>query len=350
MIFRTRKEAPMFRIALVTIAALSVLAATAAAETIYLNEGDTIEGEILDVRPDSVVIALDGTDDAWVEIQKSQISPYGIFVIRKARIDADSREERIALADWAAEAGLCCIAREEYRDIVDRSGENVSEALEEKLDHARNVCAKEKIARARRLLKLGKTEHSGSILKEAIEIASRPELGAEAYDLLKVVEKRQAEEKAAKEARSKREAKEEKLEKIDTWMESVRALTLQADGLRRLGYLESGDLAEAEDDFQSAIAALTKARKVLRRVEKMPLADQRESGIREARNGIRERLSEVYVDLGHNYIVKGNLIKANECMGRALALDPNDPKALALREAIAIATAADDVDGRSSLR
>ncbi|MHC4858556.1 MAG: hypothetical protein ACYTDY_00530 [Planctomycetota bacterium] len=63
--------------------------------------------------------------------------------------------------------------------------------------------------------------------------------------------------------------------------------------------------------------------------------------IRKLDGTLVKRLGATYVDVGHNYVVKGNIVKANHYMGLALAIDPNDPRALALRQAIALATASD---------
>ena len=63
--------------------------------------------------------------------------------------------------------------------------------------------------------------------------------------------------------------------------------------------------------------------------------------IRELDGTLVRRLGTTYVDVGHNFIVKGNLVKANHFMGLALAIDPNDPRALGLRQAIAFASGND---------
>ncbi|MHC4469520.1 MAG: hypothetical protein ACYTDY_06755 [Planctomycetota bacterium] len=147
--------------------------------------------------------------------------------------------------------------------------------------------------------------------------------------------------KERKQAREKRAAAKS-VKTVEDGLKTAKDLQEKGDRMRDLGLRESGSLGRAENDFLAAIDSYRRAKAVLVRVRKLPAAREKEDEIRSLEDSLQSRLLEAYVDVGHNFIVKGNLIQANLYMGLALAIDPNNPKALALRQAIAAATANDN--------
>lgn len=119
------------------------------------------------------------------------------------------------------------------------------------------------------------------------------------------------------------------LKKAEDGILATKDLIEQGERQRRLGLNESENLGKAKD--------------ILKKVGQLPAAaaDAKKADLDALGERLDERRGEVYVDLGHTYVLKGNLLQANKYMGLALATDPNDPNALALRSAITAATSND---------
>lgn len=340
----------MTRTILIALLSIALLAVPAVSETIYLRGGDTLEGEIKNMDADSITLSPKGLEGSRIELRKSQISAYGLYLIRMRRIDPDSWEQHEALGDWAGVQELCCLAREQYEAAVDLFSDDLPDTLGDKLTAARNRCAREKQVRSERLVKEGRLDQAEELLQEARRLVSGTELEKSVAVRIESVREQMKAQEAAQVAAQAREGRNRELLRIDAWLETVGDLRDQAQSMRRLAFLESGDLAEAEDDFLSSIKSLRKARRILDRTGELPEVEQRTEQITAARERIVSLLGEVYSDIGHHFIVKGNLIRANHYMGLALAIDPNDPRALRLRKAIAVSASDDGFGRRSSAR
>jgi tetratricopeptide (TPR) repeat protein len=323
---------------ILTAVLLLVPASGAAAEEVYLEGGDVFDGDVLELNDDAVVMSIEGLPGSRVEIPLDRISDYGLYLLKRERIDPASPEDRIALADWAVDLKMHSIALEEYRAAKRLLGVESTPGLDEKLAAAADACGADRLARARKLMEAGELKDAHRLLESIVEEHPRCPASRSAAKILPGLE----EQIDARRERERRDRREEKaLTELDERLDMVDDLIARGDRMRHLGYLDSGDLADAEDDFLEAIHAYRKASKVLDTVADLPQADARLDEREALGSELGEALIAVYVDVGYNFIVKGNLVRANHYMGRALAIDANDPRALGLRQAIAEATAED---------
>ncbi len=319
-------------------ALLLILVGVAMAETVYLKGGGSLEGRVLDLSEKTLTMTIEGVEGSKVEVPLSRVSDYSLFELKRARLSGDSAADHEKLGDWANERNLLAFAMDEYALAVKISGEAVTAELQKKLDDASSRCGADKLSRAQKLVSAGELVEARSYLRDILKNNPRCPSASTAREQVKVLSGRIDKERRMARERVRAEAAAESFE---DGLKSVRKQIDEGDRLRQVGLFRSGSLGKAEDAFLAAIAVYEQARAVTVRAGKMPAARGREKDLLELSSAIETRLLTVYVDVGHNFIVKGNLIKANHYMGLALAIDPNDPKALALRSSIAAATAND---------
>ncbi len=319
-------------------ALLLILAGGAFAETVYLKGGGSLKGRVLGLTEEVLKMTIDGVEGSKVEIPLSRVSDYSLFELRHARMNQKSAPDREKLGDWADGRGLLAFAMDEYQAALKILGDAATPELRKKFEEASSRCGADKLARARKLVDAGELVEARSFLNDILKNHPRCPAAAAAREQVKVLDERIS--KGRQRAREKARTAAA-VESVEDGLKSARKLIDEGDRLRQVGLFRSGSLGQAEDAFLAAIAAYEQARAMTVRIGKMPAAQDREKDILALNSTIKPRLLTVYVDVGHNFIVKGNLIKANHYMGLALALDPNDPKALALRSSIAAATAND---------
>jgi Tfp pilus assembly protein PilF len=316
-----------------------ILSGSSMAETVYLKSGGSLDGKVLELSEDALVMTLDGLEGSKVEVPLSRVSDYSLYVIKRARIDKSSAADHEKLGDWATGRGLLAFAMDEYGAVVKIAGDAASEELENKLAASSSRCGADKLSRGKKLIAEGDLAGARSFFRDILKNHPTCPAADAARDQVKIIDARIRKER--KEAKDKRTA-EKSVVTVLNGLKTAKDLLEKGDRLRNLGFRESGSLGRAENDFLAAIDAYLRAKALLAEVRKLPAARSKESEFSKMKDTLDRRLLAVYVDVGHNYIVKGNLIKANHYMGLALAIDPNDPKALALRQAIAVATASDN--------
>lgn len=328
----------MIRRTMALAAALVLTAAAAGADEVYLRGGRTLRGEVKEIREKSLVMSVEGIAGSRVEIPLTEISDFGLYELKRARLDPGSAGAHEALGDWSIERGLFAFAMEEYAAAAKLAGDGASAELLKKLEDASARCGRDKLDRGDRLVAEGNRPEAIRYFRNILEEHPTCPAAGAAKERIEILKREiEAERKAAEAAT----AAEEETREVEEVLALVEELEETGDRMRKLGYLDSGSFGRAEDDFLAAIAAYERARDLLDRLEKRPGTAGRQAEVRKARTDLTRRLIDVYVDIGHNYVVKGNLVKANHYMGLALSLDPNDPKALALRQAIAYATGND---------
>ncbi|MHC4469514.1 MAG: hypothetical protein ACYTDY_12290 [Planctomycetota bacterium] len=311
-----------------------LLASSSEAELVYLRGGTVIRGEVVEMRKDTLVMSLEGLEDSRVEIPFSRISDFSLYELKRARIDQASSGDHERLGDWAMQRRLFTFAMEEYSAAVRRAGDEASEQLEKKRDSAATRCAIDKLERGRALVEKGRLKEAREFFLDIVKNHPFCPVAKTADKLVARIE----EQIAAEQRKSEAEAD---LRDVTDGLRLVQHLIKEGDRLRRLGYLDSGNLGKAEDDFLAAIEEFRRALRLLDRVADLP--GTREKFVREkilqVLDGVNRRLVDTYVDVGHNYILKGNLIVASRYMGLALTIDPYSPKALGLRQSISAASA-----------
>ncbi len=319
-------------------ALLLILTGLATAETVYLKGGGSLEGRVLELSDKSLTMTIEGVEGSRVELPLARVSDYSLFELRRARIDGDSAAAHERLGDWANGRGLLAFAMDEYGLAVKISGDDATPELRNKLADSSSLCGADKLARGKKLAAEGELAEARSFFRDILKNHPTCLAAAAAREQVSVLTERiNNERKMARE----RVRTAETAQNVEDGIKAARKLIDEGDRLRQVGLFRSGSLGKAEDAFLAAITAYERARAIIARVAKLPAARGREKDLQASNSMIQARLLTVYVDVGHNFIVKGNLIRANRYMGLALAIDPNDPRALALRSSIAMATAND---------
>jgi tetratricopeptide (TPR) repeat protein len=317
---------------------LLLLAGYAVPDTIYLKGGDALEGTVLEVREDAVIVSLRGLAGSRLEVPRSRISDYGLYEIRRRRIDPASAADHEKLGDWALDRRLFAFAMQEYQTAGELAGEPIPEEILRKLRAASVGCGTDKLERADALSEEGLREEARTLYEDIL--ANHPDCTAaeEAKKRLTALNRRTtAELRAERRARAAEAVRED----VDKEIGTARALLVEGDAHRRSGQLLSGHLGAAEDAFLLAIEAYHRAGNILRELEARPEGTNRKEAFASLEKSRVAKLLEVFIDIGHNFVVKGNLIKANHYVGLSLAIDPNAPKALALRDVIGFAVGSD---------
>jgi tetratricopeptide (TPR) repeat protein len=225
----------------------------------------------------------------------------------------------------------------EFQAALDLAGDS-PEGIRKKLSVASSLCGRDKLERGLALIGEGRLEDARDFFRDVVKNHPRCPAAKEAKGHVseltqRILKNRREEREKAKAGKA--------VASLAEGISDAREHLARGDQLRKLGFSRSGSLGKAEDAFQASIESYGRGRKTLDGLLGLAGIERRIKEIRELDRSLVGRLGAVYVDLGHNYIVKGNLVKANRYMGLALAIDPNDPRALALRQAIGIASGTD---------
>ncbi|MHC4858557.1 MAG: hypothetical protein ACYTDY_00535 [Planctomycetota bacterium] len=151
-----------------TVAVLLLLASVVAADTIYLKRGSTLEGKVLDLEEDAVILTLDGVKGSRVVVPLSQVSDYGVYELRRSRIE-DSVAGHEKLGDWALKKGLFGFAMWEYRAALDLAGDGAEKGLREKLTVASHSCGRDKLERGTALVSEGRLLDARDFFRDIVK-------------------------------------------------------------------------------------------------------------------------------------------------------------------------------------
>ncbi|MHC4469521.1 MAG: hypothetical protein ACYTDY_06750 [Planctomycetota bacterium] len=100
----------MKRIMSATAIGVLLIASGAMAETVYLKGGGSLQGEVLELSEDALVMTIEGLEGSKVEVPLARVSDYSLYVLKRARIDKDSVPDHEKLGDWAMGRGLLAFA------------------------------------------------------------------------------------------------------------------------------------------------------------------------------------------------------------------------------------------------
>ncbi|MHC4473801.1 MAG: hypothetical protein ACYS99_22930, partial [Planctomycetota bacterium] len=199
----------MTRILTAAAAAVLLAAGAASADTIYLKGGASLEGEVLEMGEDALVLTLAGLEGSRVTVPLSRISDYSLYELKRARIDTKSAADREGLGDWALERGLLAFALQEYRAALKIAGDSASAALKAKLAKTSGKCGADVLERAKRLRAEGQLEDAKQLLQYILKSypgCAAAETAKEELPLIKAQI-----EKERKEAREKKAMKNVRL-------------------------------------------------------------------------------------------------------------------------------------------
>jgi len=314
---------------------LLLLGTNAFADTIYLKGGGVMRGEVLSIGEDALLLSLDGLDGATVKLPLSRISDFGLYEIKRARIDENSAEDREELGDWTLSRGMFAFAMDEYKAGIGLLEEDLAVGLRRKFAEASSRCGADKFARGEALISKGKLREARAFFRNIIDEHPTCPAASAARGRITIFD---AEIRLQRELESAAFEKQLTRDGVRDRLKTVNELIDKGDRMRRLGLRDSGSLGRAENAFQAAVNAYEQARKILDDSMNTRAVKTKNQVMRDLHATVLRKLGDAYVDLGHNYVVKGTILRANHYMGLALALDPNNPKAHALRQSISAAS------------
>lgn len=309
----------------------------AVVETVPLRNGAVFRGEIVEYGGTFLVMTPESLPDSRLTIPLEQITDAGRYELRRRRIESRSSAAHETLGDWAAARKLFEAATREYAAALLLRGEERPASLLEKRDDARARCRRQMLEKGSRLVSEGRFREALDFFRDLVRhhpaCPAVPAVRERLEALNGFLSERAAKEEAVEDA-----GEEEPAGRLDELLAAASMARRDGDRKRKEGYLHCGDLARAEDDFLAALASYEKGREILDRGAALPEAADRKEEVSSIRTVVLARLVAVHLDIAHNYVVKGNLVRANRHAGLALAIDPNDPNALDLRAAIAFAS------------
>jgi Tfp pilus assembly protein PilF len=301
-------------------------------EQVVLSSGLVLEAEVLEMQDDALVLRLPEFGNARLVVPLGGVSEYSLYELKRVRLESGSAAAHEALGNWARERELFAFAMSEYAEAIRLAGDDASDALRAKAAESDAQCGKDKLDRANALLEAGETRRARDYLRNllrehptcpAAEVARSKIAKIEAV----IASEAKREREAVREATAAKDVAEAK-RLIETRLE-------RAAVLGELALLNAGSFGRAENYYVAEIEELERAMEIIEDVQTTVSSDESAGrDVAALRSQTVRRLVAAHVALGHNYVVKGNLVRARRQMGLALALDPNDPEALRLRAVI----------------
>ena len=309
-------------------------------ETILLEKGGTVRGEVLSIGTDRLVLGRRiGRGSVKETIPFSRIAPNSLYALLVSAWSPLDRVEHRRIADIAFDRGLFAVARRHYLATAGPGGRLDGE-VEEKLAQCVQRDLEKLLRESRRAMD---AERFNQARSRALLVLRRypKEPGAKAVPAL-LDEITKAYEKARRRAATARRVKRERA----AWR---RGEALLAD-VRR--WLDKALLAESKGlqataRPRSATTYLNGAIKSLRRGEKKAISLHQSSRLPKEMKPDLARLEEQIIDLqvrvrlhlASLYTVRGSYGTALAYVNGALAYDPANEQALAARARIEEAAA-----------
>lgn len=298
----------------------------------------SLDGRVVEVREDTVVIELTGHPGSRVAVQKALVPPDALYEIEEARMDRSDPEAWIILSRFAHDQGLHRRRMEALKHAADLDPTRIPD-IDRELAQCKQHCATEHLGAARALREAGELKRAMRLLSDTAVQDAGCVSAEEARSLLREIQADISAERAGAQAA---QLDRRLLRDQYAGLSDVADLIEQADAALVAGREDLDDLVSATRSFLRAEALLESAKKSLDRTaegrttgkspttEGVPVAAERER----LRLVVRDALVEAHVELGHVYLARGDSDSAYEHAGLAAALDPDDWSVVALRQAI----------------
>ncbi len=309
-------------------------------ETILLEKGGTVRGEVLSIGSDRLILGRKiGRGSIKETIPFSRIAPNSLYSLLVSAWSPLNAVEHRRIADIAFERGLFAVARRHYLATA-KPGGRLDGAVEEKLAECIQRDLEKLLAKSRRAMEAERFTQARSL---AVLVLRRypKEPGAKAVPaLLDEITRKYSESRrrAAAARRLKRERAawkrgEALLAEVRRWLD--KALLAESKGL------------QATARPRSATSYLNGAIKYLRRGEKKAVGLHQSSRLPKDMKPDLARLEEQIIDLNVRvrlhlaslYTVRGSYGTALAYVNGALSYDPANEQALAARARIEEAAA-----------
>ena len=323
-----------------TLAAIGLASAVAivanpiapAQDVLLLKDGRSIQGRVIAEDPDSVTVslALDGPGRAVQVIAYADLHPRTVYRLRLGRPEARTAKGQLDLAELALAQGLFEASRRHFAraGALDTACED---AATDGIARVRRSAAESLLGRARELAAanapLDASKELGRLLQDYPDEAAAEE-GRKLFSTLAPA-REEAERKRVAEATAR--ADEERREAVSP------AAAAHARGVKHvtLGLLATKNHAVAVQHFKDALRACEQGLATLRKLAQERPADTALAGIVASMDTrITAHLVETDLHLASLYLVRQTPREALAWANRALALDPENREALAMRARI----------------
>lgn len=326
--------------ALVLSAATTSLFAQLGNETVLMNDGSIVSGEILTIADSSLVLGRRmGEGSARQVIDFKKIHPEALYGIIHRALSPLEGADHMRIGDVAYGAGLFDAAARHYKNYGKTIGTPTTELMKKILDaetkdvesilaRSRDDLDRELFADARRLALEAMRRYPEHDLTKTI-----PTYLAEITEAAKVAHERDIALLANKKAKAAWEAGEKELAGITRTLAKAKAA--EQDALKATEHFTT-----SRDHLDNALRHLRSSEgelKGMRQSKKMPL------GLRPSLAKLEEetRALEIRIrlHLASLYTLRGSYGTAMNYVNAALAFDPTDAQALAARARIEEASA-----------
>jgi tetratricopeptide (TPR) repeat protein len=298
---------------------------------LFLKSGRVLSLRVVDVQDDKVVVTSREFPDGQATLPFSELSDYTAYELLASRMDQRSPQQHERLGDWAMDRKLYPFAVEQYGAAVDFADGKPSDDLLRKLDDAEHQCGSAALDRGRALMNEGRLAEARStyadIARYEVECPAADEARRRLAEIDASLHEARVRNLDATRAGDRAQALWDRLE-------SATRLRDDGDRMRNQALLDAGSIGQVKVDLQEALDTFNRALRAADTAQARSDSTAHQEEIDQLRSSLRERISDTYVELGHNSIVRGSYVQANEYMGLALATDPGNPRALALRDAI----------------
>ena len=298
-------------------------------DVLQKKDGGIIVGRILRLENDWVEIQVAGEKDAR-RISLKEVNPYSVYKIRLERIDRNSGEARLALAEYCMTNGLYYAAAKEFEE-AGRLDKTLEEKSKKRREEAHNEDARAKFEEAKRLAAERKYDAANQTCQLLVEKYADTPYFDEAKKLIAKIAEDIAKENEAKKKQleDKKEEKEKKVaaakENAEKDLTSKTAELIDEGGKLWLEGLEGEikNITRAERAWKGAEIALLSAH---RNVEILIKSNDLEM-IKRAKDYERQIdsvLVKVYFRLGRMWAVELSYPNALEWLNKAMKVPHDD--------------------------
>jgi tetratricopeptide (TPR) repeat protein len=296
------------------------------ADTIKLADGSQVGGRATAYDAGTKVLSFRADDGRDVSYRLDQLDPRSVYQVTRSKVPKDSGRGQLQLANFARDAELWAHAVRHYGWAV-QADPTLQEEVDREVGVLRRRAATWGMAQARAAIEKKDYKEAEKWLTKLIQkLPDEPE-AAEARGMLDryydhVHAERDAELRKANEALLAKELKVAK-QHYDEMIESNKqGLTSSGSGSRSVSaweraIKEGGRALEELDEIAGKIVD--------------PRVSETIAGYREVVSG---QLVETHLNLASHWTVRTSYNKAQSEVNRALAIDPNNQAALAMRARI----------------
>lgn len=309
-----------------------------ASRAIHLKSGTVIEGRVLDVSGDAIVVEFAGVTGSRGTLKRDDVLPSNFFDLRLESLDPKTADAWLRLAEEAAALGLHTDRMWSLQNAA-RLDQKRAPDIQKDIDACRNACSEQRLSVAQTFLDAGELDRARKFLKEVMNEYRGCIAVEKAKALAKSIDENLENERAKA---SKITDERRRLQASQEELQIVRDLQDRGEAALQEGRKLLERPGTAISRFDEAHALFERAWKRLVGF-KPPMAHDAgfakeiDAEAARLRESVRDDLVSVHLELGHAYLTRSSFVKATAHAGEAAALDPESPEVLALRVAIAAA-------------